>query len=107
MPHPAKRPSAKIRVENFIKPPILKSMSDLDKTSAAFFNRMAANPVPVNNAQVQQVGQPSGPGVWGAMLQYLKGNPSAEALPTQNVKPGPAVDPYANFANRATGQPFK
>ena len=77
-------------------------MSDLDKTSAAFFNRMRDNPVPSE-----------APSPWyGAFLQYFQGNQEKQPVVAQPIvaKPNPSqapTDPYMNFANKVTGQPYK
>lgn len=48
---------------------------------------------------------------WAQVLKYFQGDPEAEAVVPQHVvaQPPPVevVDPYMNFARKATGLPYK
>lgn len=80
-------------------------MADLSKTSSAFFQRMSNNPVPSQT--------PANKSPWQYVMEYFQGNPQAQAGMAQQVKASPTpinsppVDPYMNFANKATGKPHR
>lgn len=57
----------------------------------------------------QQAQQPSAPnGIASLLSSLFQGNPSAQGAPVPSPSPAqPPVDPYQNFANKATGLPSK
>lgn len=72
-------------------------MGDLDRTATKFFDKEKDPPA--------QSG-------WARLYQALGGAPSAVAsqdIPQNNKPPASngVTDPYSNFANKATGQPYK
>jgi hypothetical protein len=46
--------------------------------------------------------------IWQNILDYLKGDPTAQAVPTSQVEPKPVpIDPYENINNRIKGLPYR
>lgn len=86
-------------------------MGTLNKTAVTFFDKFknggVASPTP-SPTPVQEPVQTQS--AWYNILKYLNPDPSAQAVNTKKhvTKPEPTpVDPYANFANKATGLPYK
>lgn len=89
-------------------------MSDLDKTAVVFFDKFKQGPAPSAKPRVSPTPVPQAPkqaqSVWRDILQYLNPEPSAQAVQPQGqvAKPSPTpVNPYMNFARKATGLSYK